>query len=185
MAYLTTRPASTIVAGMRIAHHAQNRIAWYLTPELEPDHHVQHRVIAEGNTVAAHRLQAFADQAVSCRVAPLRTETTLTIPTSTSANGCLIFPPYDGSAIDNRRLLDVDGSTRTAAGEGAFHRVNDPSRDRWAKGQRSAARRRGRAGMLQCGSPLFILPIKGFNRDLRDHWAPSWVKPLTTQPRAK
>ena len=92
--------------------------------------------------------------------------------TSTSASGCLIFPPYGGSAF---KPIDVswtsNGSARIALGEDAFHGVNDPIE---VDGQRASGLRFADVAVQALLSALLVFRLlpRGFsNRDLRDHWA--------------
>ena len=86
------------------------------------------RVITEGVTPSLHidykrsRIKQYHKEARAC--GPRRRST---IPmTSTSASGCLIFPPYGGSASSQSTSLGrPTGSARIALGEDAFHGVDD------------------------------------------------------------
>ena len=127
------------------------------------------RVITEGVTPSLHidykrsRIKQYHKEGRAC--GPRRRST---IPmTSTSASGCLIFPPYGGSAF---KPIDVswtsNGSARIALGEDAFHGVNDPIE---VDGQRASGLRFADVAVQALLSALLVFRLlpRGFsNREL-------------------
>ena len=101
--------------------------------------------------------------------------------TSTSASGCLIFPPYGGSAF---KPIDVswtsNGSARIALGEDAFHGVNDPIE---VDGQRASGLRFAdvavQALLSACWCSVSCLGVFP-TATCATIGLPCWVKALTT-----